>query len=49
MGAQTLVMLADPADVAIGIYESLGFVRGANTHELQRRPATDPAPGSAAA
>ncbi len=38
MGAQTLVMVADPADVAIGIYESLGFQRGADIHELQRRP-----------
>lgn len=48
MGAETLVMLADPTDVAIGIYESLGFQRGADTHELQRRPAADPAEGSAA-
>jgi ribosomal protein S18 acetylase RimI-like enzyme len=48
MGAQTLVMVADPADVAIGIYESLGFQRGANIYELQRRPAADPAKESAA-
>ena len=45
MGVETLVMLADPGDVAIGIYESLGFVRGADVYELQRPPAHDPAPG----
>ena len=38
MGVPTLVMLADPADVAIGIYESVGFVRGLSTWQLERRP-----------
>ena len=38
MGLRELVIVADPDDVAIGLYESLGFVRGANTWHLQRRP-----------
>ena len=38
MGLSTLVMMADPHDVAIGIYESLGFRRGASTWELERKP-----------
>jgi RimJ/RimL family protein N-acetyltransferase len=39
MGLHTLVMVADPADVAIGIYESVGFRRGVSTWQLERRPA----------
>jgi predicted GNAT family acetyltransferase len=42
MGAETLVMMADPHDVAIEIYASLGFERGADVYELQRRPVNDP-------
>jgi RimJ/RimL family protein N-acetyltransferase len=38
MGVQTLVMVADPADVAIGIYETLGFERGRSTWQLERGP-----------
>lgn len=38
MGLQTLAMLADPADVAIGIYESLGFRRGASSWQFERAP-----------
>lgn len=49
MGAQTLVMVADPDDVAIGIYESLGFERGASFYELQRRPAIEARPAAAPA
>ena len=41
MGAQSLVILADPDDVAIGLYESLGFQRGLSTWHLERRPADD--------
>jgi RimJ/RimL family protein N-acetyltransferase len=40
-GVETLVMVADPDDVAIGIYEALGFQRGADVYELQRRPAAE--------
>ena len=39
----TLVIVADPLDVAIGLYESLGFVRGATSWHIERRPG-DPAP-----
>ena len=39
----TLVIVADPLDVAIGLYESLGFVRGAASWHIERRP-DDPAP-----
>ena len=39
----TLVIVADPLDVAIGLYESLGFVRGAGSWHIERRPG-DPAP-----
>ena len=47
MGLRTLVMVADPADVAIGIYESLGFVRGVSEWQLERTPVSPPAaPGS---
>jgi ribosomal protein S18 acetylase RimI-like enzyme len=38
MGLQTLAMQADPADVAIGIYESLGFQRGVSSWQLERAP-----------
>jgi RimJ/RimL family protein N-acetyltransferase len=38
MGLRTLVMVADPEDVAIGIYESLGFQRGASTWQFERPP-----------
>ena len=33
----TLVIVADPDDVAIKLYESLGFVRGVSTWHLERR------------
>ncbi len=36
MALRTLVMVADPADVAIGVYESLGFRRGTSTWQLER-------------
>jgi hypothetical protein len=36
---ETLVIVADPDDVAIGVYESLGFVRGASTWQIERPPA----------
>jgi RimJ/RimL family protein N-acetyltransferase len=39
MGLRTLVMVADPADVAIGIYEAAGFRRGASGWQLERAPA----------
>jgi RimJ/RimL family protein N-acetyltransferase len=39
MALETLVMVADPSDVAIGVYESLGFERGASTWQFERRPA----------
>ena len=38
MGLQSLVIVADPEDVAIGLYESVGFERGVSTWHLQRRP-----------
>jgi RimJ/RimL family protein N-acetyltransferase len=38
LGLRTLVMIADPDDVAIGIYESLGFRRGVRTWQLERAP-----------
>jgi RimJ/RimL family protein N-acetyltransferase len=38
MGLQTLVIVADPGDVAIGLYESLGFERGASSWHLERSP-----------
>ena len=37
-GLHTLVMAADPADVAIGLYESLEFVRGASAWQFERAP-----------
>ena len=39
MRLETLVIVADPDDVAIGLYESLGFVRGASTWQIERPPA----------
>ena len=36
MGLTTLVIVADPDDVAIGLYESLGFQRGASTWHLEK-------------
>ena len=41
LGLHTLVIVADPDDVAIGLYESLGFERGETTWHLERRPAGD--------
>ncbi len=41
LGLQRLVICADPDDVAIGIYESLGFQRESRTLSAQRRPARD--------
>ena len=38
MGLRTLAMVADPADVAIGVYESVGFRRGASTWQFERPP-----------
>ncbi len=38
MGLRTLVMVADPDDVAIGVYESLGFRRGVSTWQFERPP-----------
>ena len=38
MNLGTLVIVADPDDVAIGLYESLGFRRSATTWHLERRP-----------
>ncbi|HEY7431701.1 MAG TPA: GNAT family N-acetyltransferase [Streptosporangiaceae bacterium] len=43
LGATTLVIVADPADVAIGIYRSLGFADAERQVQLQREAAT---PGS---
>ena len=41
LALHTLVIVADPLDVAIGLYESLGFERGESTWHLERRPAHD--------
>jgi ribosomal protein S18 acetylase RimI-like enzyme len=41
LGLQRLVMCADPHDVAIGIYRSLGFEQCENHWCLQRRQASD--------
>ena len=38
MKLDTLVIVADPGDVAIGLYESLGFQRGASTWQLEKAP-----------
>lgn len=37
-GLETLVIVADPDDVAIGLYESLGFQRGAGIWHIERKP-----------
>jgi RimJ/RimL family protein N-acetyltransferase len=43
--APTLVILADPDDVAIGLYESLGFERVGSAWQLERRaPPSAPVP-----
>jgi RimJ/RimL family protein N-acetyltransferase len=41
MGLDTLVIVADPGDVAIGLYESVGFERGASSWQLERVPAKE--------
>ncbi len=41
LGLQRLVMCADPHDVAIGIYRSVGFTQVESHWCLQRRPARD--------
>ncbi len=41
LGLHTLVIVADPLDVAIGLYESVGFERGVTTWHLERRPVGD--------
>lgn len=41
MGLASLVIVADPEDVAIGLYESLGFVRDHELWYLERRPVAD--------
>lgn len=41
LGLQRLVMCADPHDVAIGIYRSVGFVQVGSHWCLQRRPPHD--------
>jgi len=38
MALRTLVMVADPDDVAIGVYESLGYRRGVSTWQFERPP-----------
>ena len=38
MHLRTLVMVADPDDVAIGVYESLGYRRGVSTWQFERAP-----------
>ena len=38
MDLRTLVMVADPDDVAIGVYESLGYRRGVSTWQFERPP-----------
>lgn len=44
MGLTRLVMCADPDDVAIGIYETLGYRREGRHWGVQRRPARDTRP-----
>ena len=41
LGLESLVIVADPADVAIGLYESLGFVRNHPMWYLERRARAD--------
>jgi RimJ/RimL family protein N-acetyltransferase len=38
LGLHTLVIVADPHDVAIGLYESLGFERGEASWHIERQP-----------
>ena len=38
MGLRTLAMVADPSDVAIRVYESLGYRRGTSTWQFERPP-----------
>ena len=38
LGLDTLVIVADPLDVAIGLYESVGFERGVASWHIERRP-----------
>ncbi len=45
MGLESLVIVADPADVAMGLYESLGFVRDHDLWYLERRPSADRSEG----
>jgi RimJ/RimL family protein N-acetyltransferase len=40
LGLTTLVIVADPDDVAIALYESIGFERGARIWQLERPPLT---------
>ena len=42
MGLHTLVIVADPDDVAIGLYESVGFERGTSTWHIERKPGAKP-------
>ena len=44
LGLRSLVMCADPEDVAIGIYESLGYRRSGEYWGAQRRPSRDRRP-----
>lgn len=44
MQLERLVIVADPLDVAIGLYESLGFERGASTWHLEKAPPLPPPP-----
>lgn len=46
MGLASLVIVADPDDVAIGLYESLGFVREHRLWYLERRPPADRDPST---
>lgn len=41
MGLDRLIMCADPQDVAIGIYESIGYQRRSHCWGAQRRPLRD--------
>ena len=38
MELRTLVLVADPGDVAIGVYESVGFRRGVSAWQFERAP-----------
>ena len=44
LGLASLVIVADPDDVAIGLYEALGFQRDHRLWYLERRPQTDRPP-----